>query len=388
MTERAFGILAFILIVTSTLVVFSGMDLVLPAIPDFPRIFNTSIAMSQMVLAAYTAGSVLGLLLFGALGARYDRCMLMSTSLAIFAASSWACTLTTDIDILLLMRVIQGISSAASGVFAPSVIKTIFDERHAVKAIGLMGSIESLMPAFAPILGAWLLNHYGWKSSFDITAALGAVMACAFFLLRSRLPMGTQLAGAGTYTAIFKSPVFLRYAISHACSLGGLVVIVFAAPAVIVNTMGGTLTDFIAMQVIGIFLFITSANFSAPMARRFGAERVIVFGSALAALAAVIMLVYALLGGNNPHLLVVLMLPMNIGFGLRGPNGYFAAIQAAKGDDTRGAALTILAILVAIAGGTAIAAPFLEYGLWALMTVSVAIHLAGLLVLWKLPKAG
>ena len=62
-------------------------------------------------------------------------------------------------------------------------------------------------------------------------------------------------------------------------------------------------------------------------------------------------------------MLIPFSIVWNLGFGLRGPPGFLQAVLAANGDDARGAALVILAILASAAGGTALAAPFVASGL-------------------------
>ena len=74
------------------------------------------------------------------------------------------------------------------------------------------------------------------------------------------------------------NPVFLRYALSQAFTLGGLLIFVFGAPAMITKGLSGTLNDFIIMQVAGIAVFIIASNLAGRLADRFGAEPMIWFG--------------------------------------------------------------------------------------------------------------
>ena len=160
----------------------------------------------------------------------------------------------------------------------------------------------------------------------------------------------------------------------------------FGAPAVIVGSLGGTLTDFVIMQVTGIAFFILAANLAGRLAARFGAERMILTGSALSAAGALAILAWALAGGGRPLVLAILFVPVNLGLGLRGPPGFMSAILAAHGDDARGAALVILFILLTAAAGTAAAAPFITEGLAALAAFAAAISVGSVLCLLMLPR--
>ena len=61
--------LGFALIASATALGIAGTDLVLPAVPSLPAALGGTPARAQLVLAAYVAGTGLGLLLFGELGA-------------------------------------------------------------------------------------------------------------------------------------------------------------------------------------------------------------------------------------------------------------------------------------------------------------------------------
>ena len=154
--------------------------------------------------------------------------------------------------------------------------------------------------------------------------------------MRHRLPGAGRPPAAGGYAALLRDRVFLRYALSQACALGGLLVFVFGAPAVIVGAMAGDLADFVTMQVVGIAFFILGANLSGRAAGRLGVERTIAGGTALSAAGMLAILAYGLAGGAEPRMLAVLAVPVNLGFGLRGPAGFMRAVVASRGDDARG----------------------------------------------------
>jgi len=189
------------------------------------------------------------------------------------------------------------------------------------------------------------------------------------------LPAGRSGDGAsrGTYWALFQNAAYLRHAVGFSLVLGGLVVFVFAAPVVVVKSMGGTIAGFIILQVVGVSTFIACANSSSFVAARIGTESAVALGTALALLSGLGFLGYALAGGNSPAWLIPFWIPMNVGMGLRGPTGYVAAIAAAGSNDARAAALIGLFITATIAIGTALVAPFLDSGLIAPAVATVLI---------------
>lgn len=364
---------AFILIVAGTLLGIAGTDLVLPAVPFLPEALGTTHASAQYVLAAFIVGAAAGLLAFGALGARLDQRRLLIVSLLGYSGISAIAAASTSVEFLIAMRFLQGLAGSAAAVFAPGMIRALYGDQRAVSALGLLNSVEMLAPAFAPIVGAWLLHLGGWPSSFVAIAAAALVVATGVVLLGKALPEPAKPTRPGGYLRLLRDGTFMRYACSHALVLGALLVIVFAAPTVFVVSLGATLADFILMQIVGIAAFVVAANLSGRLVAKRGREAAIWTGTWMAAASAVTILILALSGAAGPLAVTLLFIPFNLGLGLRGPAGFHGAVVAAKGDDARGAAIVVVAILVVAAAGTAVVAPFITFGLLPMALVSTVL---------------
>jgi len=371
------------LVVASTVLGLMGTDLVLPAVPSLPESLGGTLARSQLVLAAYVGGTCIGLLAYGALGDRYSTRALFIGSLVATSLVSAACAMAGSLDVLVGLRALQGAVAAGPAVFAVGIVRASFDERGALRAIGLLGSIEALAPALAPMLGIWLIALGGWQLTFSTLAVLALLLAAMIGL--SGLVPQIMRRPQGNYAHLLRDPAFMRYALSQALVLGGLLVFVFSMPTVFVHVLGGGMRDFVIMQVSGIVTFMLAANNVGRLVDRFGAERMITVGSALALLGSLGLLAYGLAGGRSGIVIALLFVPMNFGLGLRGPPGFFRAVLAARGDDARGAALVILFILGMTAAGTAIAAPLLLGGLPPVAGIACGLQALALLCLWLLP---
>ncbi|MCX5514289.1 MFS transporter [Kaistia algarum] len=357
----------FGLVAASTLLGIAGTDLVLPAVPSLPHAFDSSVEKAQMVLAAYALGTLVGLIAFGELGARRDPRRLLIWSLGLFTVASIAATFAPSMEGLIALRLAQGAFGAGPAVFAPGFIKGIFPDDRAAAAIGRLGSIESLAPALAPIAGAYLLTLGGWEVSFFVLGGLGLALTLVLWALGKELPARTEaLQSNQTYWTILGNRNFLRYALSQSFALGGLLVFVFGAPAVLAGPLGLGIEAFVILQAVGIVAFIIGANLSSRLANRFGTERIIFAGTSLLATAFLLLLIYAATGGTSLAVIVSIWIFVNLGFGIRGPIGFHQAILAAEGDHSRGAALVVAGILGTAAAGTALIAPFIALGLWPL----------------------
>jgi MFS family permease len=372
----------FILIASGTVLGIAGTDLVLPAVPSLPLQLGGSVEVAQLVLASYAFGTLIGLLTFGELGARFDPCVLLISSLALFGLASLAAVASPSIKWLIVLRFAQGAFGSGPAVFAPGFIQGLYSQDRAASAMGRLGSIESLAPALAPIVGAYLLEIGSWKLSFVLLAVLTVLVGAATFSQRAYFPRQSQaLQHHSGYLAILKNLGFVSYALSQALSLGALLVFVFGAPAVLTGPLGKGIEDFVVLQVFGIATFILAANSSAWLAVKFGTLRTIRTGTAIMPLAFLAVLAYALADGSSLYVLVPMWMVVNFGFGIRGPIGFHRAITAARGDHSRAAAIVIAAILGIAAVGTTAVAPYISVGLWPLAIAGATISTFALLSL-------
>jgi MFS transporter, DHA1 family, multidrug resistance protein len=385
MPARRSSTLAFLLVACGTALGIAGTDMVLPAVPSLPSQLGGTAEQAQFVLAAYTAGAAIGLLGFGELGARYDQRRLLFASLLGYGLASLACTFSASLTMLTGLRFVQGAAGSAAAVFAPGILRAIYGDARAVRALGALGSLEALAPALAPILGAGLLGLWGWRASFDLIGALALALAVVLGARPDMLPASVPHARKGSYSSLLRARAFLGHALGYAFILGALLVFVFGAPAVFTRNLSFGLAGFIALQVCGIIVFAIAANLTGRLVVRFGSLPVIWGGSLMSAAGALAMLGYALSGGDDLITIIAFFAVLNGGLGFRGAPGFHAAILAARGDDARGSALVVLAILGIASIGTSAIAPFIDLGLPAIAGGAAILACAGLLALLVVP---
>ena len=350
------------LLLVGTLLGLAGIDLILPAVPTLPEALGGSLTQAQGVLAAYSFGTGVGLILFGALGARWPARVLLPGALGLYGLSALAAAAAPSLEALIALRFIQGLLGACPAVLAPGILRALFPPERALRAIAALGSAEALAPALAPVFGAMLLTVGDWRLPFMVLGALALGAAALLHQAGSHFP--SQPTGEATlpYGALLRARPFPALALAYACALASLLVYVFAMPTLLTESLGGTLKHFIAMQITGILTFMVAANSASALAQRFGAPRVSAFGGFLSTLALGALLAYAAAGGRALLPYLVLFVPVNLGLGFRGPLAFMAALDAAGGNDSRASALMLLTVMLLTGLGTLIAAPTLGDG--------------------------
>ena len=353
----------FVLIALGPIAGLAGTDLVLPAVPTLSEHLGGDLRTAQLVLAAFAGGTGIGLLFYGELGTRFSQGNLLVGSLLTYGLISLLASLAPGLTELVILRFFQGLVAAAPAVFAPVMIKSMFEPKQAVAALGRIGSIESMTPAFAPVLGVWLLALYDWRLSFYLTSFVALILAVVWmFASETRHRFGQTVRSKEGYIPLLKDTQFMKLSIAQAFTLGALLIIVFAAPAVMTESLNGQLSDFIVMQVAGISFFVLAANTSHHFVERYGSSLIILLGTSLTALGCLGIFVLGLIGSDSIVGIWILFVFVNFGLGIRGPAGFFEALHAAGENESRGSALIILMVMFTASIGTAVVAPYVGEG--------------------------
>ena len=112
----------------------AAMDLYLPAVPALQAGMGISVPLAQATVAVYLAGLAGAQLLWGELLNRLGPRRCMEVGLVLLAVTSLGCALAPNIEMLLLLRLLQGVAAAAATVVAPTVVRATLATRMSCAA--------------------------------------------------------------------------------------------------------------------------------------------------------------------------------------------------------------------------------------------------------------
>jgi len=158
----------------TTMAVFDG-TIINVALPQISLALQTSAAASVWVANAYLLATAMTLAAFAALSSRLGFRTQFTAGLAVFTLASLGCALSRSVDLLIAMRVLQGLGGAAMLSIAPAIHRTVFPNRLLGRILGLNAVLVAASTAVGPVLGGTLLAALGWEWIFLINVPLGIV---------------------------------------------------------------------------------------------------------------------------------------------------------------------------------------------------------------------
>ena len=258
-----------------------AMDLFLPAVPALQSDLAVGVTAAQATVAVFLLGLAASQLLWGELLNRIGPRRCVWWSVGLLALASAGCALAPGIEILLALRLLQGVAAGAATVVAASVIRATLGDADAVRGMATIAAIESIVPAAGPVLGTLVLLWTDWRSTFWIVAVAAAVVLPLVVRSAPRQLPGLDRAVPARYRDILGNGRFVRLALSHALAVGALFTFVGSAPQLLQHTLRMPAGAFAALQVVGVLGFMLTASQSGRLSRRLGPGRAVHLGAGL-----------------------------------------------------------------------------------------------------------
>ena len=219
------------------------VDLYLPSLPQLASFFETSASMTQLTLTTAMIGLAVGQLLLGPLSDKFGRKKPLIISLAIYIISTVLIVFSPNIETMIVLRVIQGLSSAGSVVISRAVATDLYRGREMTRFFGLLMTINGLAPIISPILGSLLLEYISWKGVFVFLALIGVIVLFFCFRLKESLSAENRLQGSifatfSTFGVIIKNRLFMSYVGIESFLLGAMFAYIAASPFILQSFYG------------------------------------------------------------------------------------------------------------------------------------------------------
>lgn len=202
---------------------YLATDMYLPAFGAMQQDLQISAGAISASLSIFLAGFAFAQLLWGPLSDRIGRKPVLLIGLALFAVGCLGMLWVENVAQLWSLRFIQAIGVCSAAVTWQAIVVDRYRDGKANRVFASIMPLVALSPVLAPLLGAWLLNHMGWRAIFAVLLGITALLLIPTLLLkdRSRLVPSADKKPSLGFMQILKSPVFSgNVMVFAACSAG------------------------------------------------------------------------------------------------------------------------------------------------------------------------
>jgi len=293
---------ALVLLVALATMTSISIAIYLPAMPTLARELGAPMEMVQLTVSVFLVGVGIGQLLYGPASDRFGRRPALLFGLVVYGAGSLACALAPTIELLLAGRALQAAGACAGMALVRAIIRDTYPRERMAAALSTVTGAMAISPALAPILGSQIYLRFGWRADFLFLALFALVLiALAVPMLpetnHNRDPQALAPRRlAANYGSLLGNRTFLGHLFSGGLTLSGTFAYTVASPFILIGQLG-VRPDIYAFLMISTTCAYVAGTWTAPrLARRIGLERALRTGTAICAVAAVLMAGIALSG--------------------------------------------------------------------------------------------
>jgi DHA1 family bicyclomycin/chloramphenicol resistance-like MFS transporter len=260
-----------------------SVDAYLPSFPDIESTFGISRALLSQSLSVYLAAFAASTLLWGPLADRIGRRLVIMGSLSLYVLASAGCALAHNATTFIVLRTLQGFAASGGMIAGRAMIRDAHDAESAHRAMSQVTLVFAIAPAIAPLLGAWLHDHYGWRSVFWFLCLSGMLLVGMTVYTRETLSTTQRqsvqpLVVARVYAKTLKDRQFPLMVLSLGFAFAGIFLYIAGAPTVIYDFLGLGTDDFGAQFIPMVAGLMLGAFVSSRLSHRWSPVRVVSTG--------------------------------------------------------------------------------------------------------------
>lgn len=242
-----------------------SIDMFLPGLPNIKNDFHTTASNAQLTISFFMVGLAFGNLFAGPISDSKGRKKPLLIAMVIFTLASLVIIFVTNIWVMIILRLIQGLTGGAGAVISRAVTSDKYSGNDLTKFLSLLMLVNGVAPVIAPALGGLILSFTGWRMVFIILTIFGLLMFIGtLFKVPESLENEHRVnSNIGTmfknFKDLFATPRFVLPMLIQGVSFVLLFTYISASPFIVQKIYGFSPLQFsIMFASIGITLIISS----------------------------------------------------------------------------------------------------------------------------------
>ena len=171
-----------------------SIDAMLPAMPQIGMELSPDAPeKAPLILSTFLLGLGFGTFFAGPLSDAFGRKQIIFIGCGLYALGAALVLVSHTLELVLFGRVLQGLGAAGPRVVSMAIIRDRYAGRQMAQIASIVMMIFSLVPAIAPLMGAFIIHWSNWHGIFVAYIAFVMVLCLWIFLrLPETLPLNQR----------------------------------------------------------------------------------------------------------------------------------------------------------------------------------------------------
>lgn len=283
-----------VLAVLSALMGFASIstDFYLPAMPAMAATLHAGHGMMEFSITGYLIGFSVGQLFWGPVSDKFGRRSPVATGLVLFIIGSTGCALAGSAETIIGWRIVQALGAAACVVVSRAIVRDLYEGARAARMLSTLMVIMAIAPLLGPVAGAQVAAWAGWRAIFWLLVALGLASLAALYTIPETLQPKSREAGRlsgafARYAKLLTERRILAYAGAGGFFYAGMFAYIAGTPFAYITYHHLPTQYYGLLFGVGIMGIMATNVLNVRLVTRLGADRLLVAGAMIAALAGV-----------------------------------------------------------------------------------------------------
>lgn len=159
-----------------------SVDAYLPTLQELADDFDVGMAKANLTISFFLIGLGIGQFIGGPLSDQLGRKKIGLIGLLIHIVATALITVSTTLDQVLILRLIQAIGGGFASVICLAQMRDVFPPSEVSEKFANVVIVILVAPMLAPSIGT-LTSSFGWQAIFLLLAGYGIFMALLYYLL-------------------------------------------------------------------------------------------------------------------------------------------------------------------------------------------------------------
>jgi DHA1 family bicyclomycin/chloramphenicol resistance-like MFS transporter len=272
-----------------------SIDMYLPGFPAMAAEFAGQAGRPEYTLASFFVGMALGQLIYGPISDRFGRKPPLYAGFLLYTLASLACALSDSLSSLTAWRLVEALGGCTGVVITRAVVRDRCDVRDSARAFSMLMLVMGIAPILAPLIGGWVVTHWGWRAIFWLLAGFGALCLIALHYAleeshdtRHALPLNWRQVGSD-YRMLLREPAFMGYSLSSGLAMAGFFTYLAGSPHVLIELYAIPAKHYGWVFGANALGFILASQMNARLMNRMAPTRVLRRGLRTISLSAVLL---------------------------------------------------------------------------------------------------
>jgi len=154
-------------------------------LPKIMASFGVGLDKIEWVITAYMLAMAVALPTSGWLADKFGYKRLYFIGLFLFTLGSMLCGRSSDENMLIISRVIQGFGAGTIQPLGMAIITREFPPSQRGVALGFWGISAAASVSFGPLIGGFLIDRFNWPLIFDVNIPIGIIAMLFTIIIQS-----------------------------------------------------------------------------------------------------------------------------------------------------------------------------------------------------------